>query len=35
MQVNDQYVKIANMCARLVWHEHTQENELFFSCAVI
>jgi mannose-6-phosphate isomerase-like protein (cupin superfamily) len=29
-QVNDQYVKVAKVRGQLVWHDHTQEDELFF-----
>ena len=29
-QVNDQYVKVAKVRGQLVWHDHAQEDELFF-----
>ncbi|HDR9251841.1 cupin domain-containing protein [Burkholderia vietnamiensis] len=29
-QVNDQYVKVAKVHGRLVWHDHVGEDELFF-----
>ncbi|MBR8359954.1 cupin domain-containing protein [Burkholderia vietnamiensis] len=29
-QVNDQYVKVAKVRGRLVWHDHVGEDELFF-----
>jgi mannose-6-phosphate isomerase-like protein (cupin superfamily) len=29
-QVNDQYVKVAKVHGQLVWHDHAQEDELFF-----
>ncbi len=29
-RVNDQYVKIAKVRGELVWHDHAQEDELFF-----
>jgi mannose-6-phosphate isomerase-like protein (cupin superfamily) len=29
-QVNDQYVKVAKVRGQLVWHDHANEDELFF-----
>jgi mannose-6-phosphate isomerase-like protein (cupin superfamily) len=29
-QVNDQYVKVAKLRGRLVWHRHEHEDELFY-----
>ena len=29
-QVNDQYVKVARLKGRLVWHQHEHEDELFY-----
>lgn len=29
-QVNDQYVKIAKVKGELVWHQHDEEDELFY-----
>jgi mannose-6-phosphate isomerase-like protein (cupin superfamily) len=29
-QVNDQYVKVAKVRGQLVWHDHAEEDELFF-----
>jgi quercetin dioxygenase-like cupin family protein len=29
-QVNDQYVKVAKLRGRLVWHRHEYEDELFY-----
>jgi mannose-6-phosphate isomerase-like protein (cupin superfamily) len=29
-QVNDQYVKVAKLKGELAWHEHAEEDEMFF-----
>lgn len=29
-QVNDQYVKVAKVRGQLAWHDHANEDELFF-----
>jgi mannose-6-phosphate isomerase-like protein (cupin superfamily) len=29
-QVNDQYVKVAKLLGKFVWHSHEREDELFF-----
>lgn len=29
-QVNDQYVKVAKLKGELVWHDHPDEDEMFF-----
>lgn len=29
-QVNDQYVKVAKVLGQLVWHNHADEDELFY-----
>jgi mannose-6-phosphate isomerase-like protein (cupin superfamily) len=29
-RVNDQYVKVAKLLGQLVWHDHANEDEMFF-----
>lgn len=29
-QVNDQYIKVAKVKGRLTWHDHAEEDEMFF-----